>query len=425
MRRAVAAILSFMLLALPASADGPAEAASAQTPAGRALAVRLCAALTVAIDNVPGRGPAFLRSYDAPSGQGAPEEPALATAAFTYDNALAAIALVACGRAAKARRIGDALLAAVENDRAGAAGRLRTAYRAGPQQEFPLPPNGWWNQRRQRWEEDAYQVGTATGNVAWAGLALLTLGDALDEPRYRTGAAALGAWVLARTADDRGPGGFTGGVHGYDGQEVALTWKSTEHNVDLVALFGWLERSGAAGGDWAAGRAAARGFLDSLWRDDSGYFPTGTLPDGVTVNDGNSGLDALLWPLMLPGAPDEWRRALAHADAAHGVGGGYDFNADRDGVWVEGTAQAALAWRIAGDRERSDALLEGLAGDISPGGYLWATRGDRVSTGFAIGPDSAAADFFYHRQPHLGATAWAVLAARGWNPFTGGRIGGP
>lgn len=394
-------------------------------PAG-ALDNRLCASLVVAIDAIPGKGPAFLRSYDDASGQGPPGDDALKNAAFTYDNALAAIALVACGRAGKARRIGDALLSAVDADRAGpAAGRLRTAYRAGPQQELPIPPNGWWNPKRQRWEEDAYQVGTATGNVAWAGLALLTLADALDEPRYRDGAAKLGAWVLARTADVRGPGGFTGGVHG-DGEGMqALSWKSTEHNVDLVALFGWLERSGTGGGDWATGKAAARGFLDRIWRAEAGYFPTGTLPDGASVNDGNSGLDAQLWPLMLADAPADWRRALTYADKGHGLDGGYDFNADRDGVWVEGTAQAALAWRIAGDAARADALLAGLAADISPGGYLWATRGGRVSTGFAIGPDSKEADFFYYRQPHLGATSWAVLAARRWNPFTGRRVGGP
>lgn len=404
-----------LLLALPAAG---------QSLDATLLGNRGCAALTLAIDAVPGKGPAFLRSYDHPSGSGAPDEDALKGAAFTYDNALAAIALVACGRAGKARRIGDALLLAVDQDRAGAQGRLRTAYRAGPQQEIPVPPNGWWNQRRQRWEEDAYQVGTATGNVAWAGLALLTLSDALNDAKYSAGAAKLGQWVLTHTADPRGPGGFNGGVHGYDGHEVPLTWKSTEHNTDLVALFSWLDRAGITG-DWVEPRDAARDFLDRMWRADQGFFPTGTLPDGASVNDGNSGLDAQLWPLMLDGAAPEWRRALDYARAAHGVPGGFDFNADKDGVWVEGTAQAALALRIVGDQPGADALFTGLAGDISPGGYMWATRAPKLTTGFAIGPDSRDADFFYFRQPHLGATAWAVLAAKGWNPFTGRLITSP
>jgi hypothetical protein len=36
-----------------------------------------------------------------------------------------------------------------------------------------------------------------------------------------------------------------------------------------------------------------------------------------------------------------------------------------------------------------------------------------------IGPNSTGPDFFYYHLPHLGATAWAVIAALGWNPFVG------
>lgn len=57
--------------------------------------------------------------------------------------------------------------------------------------------------------------------------------------------------------------------------------------------------------------------------------------------------------------------------------------------------------------------------EVSPGGYLYATRPQVLSTGLAIGPDSKTDDFLYYRRPHLGATAWAALAALGWNPFTG------
>ena len=44
-----------------------------------------------------------------------------------------------------------------------------------------------------------------------------------------------------------------------------------------------------------------------------------------------------------------------------------------------------------------------------------------MTTGLQIGPTSTEADFLYYRRPHLGATTWAVLAAQGWNPFTGRR----
>jgi hypothetical protein len=60
-------------------------------------------------------------------------------------------------------------------------------------------------------------------------------------------------------------------------------------------------------------------------------------------------------------------------------------------------------------------LLAQEAGD----GWLFATPAPRISTGLAIGPDSVTNDFFYYHLPHLGATAWAAIAATGVNPFTG------
>jgi hypothetical protein len=48
-----------------------------------------------------------------------------------------------------------------------------------------------------------------------------------------------------------------------------------------------------------------------------------------------------------------WRSAAAHL----AVDDGFDFNGDRDGVWVEGTAQASLAYRIAGNPVRSRARV--------------------------------------------------------------------
>lgn len=370
-----------------------------------------CDVLARRVDAVPGQGPAFLLSFD-----GA-EDAALRTAAFTYDNALAAIALVACGEVPQARRIGEALVLAATADRAGPAGRLRNAYRAGPQ-EAPPPPNGWWDAGRGQWLEDDYQVGTATGNVAWAALALLTLHQETGEARFRNAAVRLGAWVLEHARDARPPAGFTGGIFGGEALPRPLTWKSTEHNVDLDAVFRWLARAGAPG-DWLAHADTARAFVTAMWED--GRFLTGTAPDGVTPNRATSGLDAQLWPQLLPDAPAEWRQAVARAGESHGVPGGYSFNDDRDGLWTEGTAQAALVHRHLGDEATAARLLATVTAQRTPGGALLATPQARLRTGLAIGPDSTEADFFYYPLPHLGATAWGVLAGRGWNPFTGAR----
>jgi hypothetical protein len=380
------AVTLTMLAALPAAAEP-------------------CAVLAARVDAVPGAGPALLNSYDDTSA------PALRGAAFTYDNAAAAIALVACGRVPQATRIGEALAAAALFDRSGEPGRLRNAYRAGPQAERPVPPMGWWDKGARRWLEDPYQVGSATGNVAWGALALLTVADATGQDRFRDAAAAAAGWA----AGHGGAGnGFSGGVQGWDGHAQVLGWKSTEHNVDLAAVF---HRLG-----WREPERRARAFLDAMWAAGGGHFPTGTLPDGVTVNRKTSGLDAQLWPLLLDGAPAEWRRALNYAERVHGVNGGFDFNDDRDGLWVEGTAQAALAYTAVGRADKAAAMLATVSGQASPGGYAYATREPSITTGLAIGPDSTTDDFRYYRLPHLGATAWAALAGQGFNPFTGRRL---
>jgi hypothetical protein len=389
-------------------------------PAGD-VASRACSALSSRVAAISGDDPVFLRSYDAGSGEGPNPEPAL-NAAFTYDNALAAIALRACGDLDAARRIGAALLAASEEDRSGEAGRLRNAYRPGPVHETPVPPMGWWSEADQRWDEDPYQVGSATGNLAWAALALLTIGEASRDSEYTDGAARIATWAAKATADDHVPAGFNGGLYGYDDKAEPLGWKSTEHNVDLAAMFDWLARLQPQAG-WQAKAQRARDFVTALWDPELGRFWVGTLPDGVSINRANSGLDAELWPLLLADAPTEWQGALAYAEHNHAARPGFDFNDDRDGVWWEGTAQAALVYRALGRGEQADRLLKALARRFSPGGLLWATDAARITTGLALSPSSTTDDFYYFRLPHLGATAWAALAARGWNPFTGAPVG--
>jgi hypothetical protein len=399
-------VKQWLACACLASAGLTLAATAAARDAG-AVAQRSCAALGRRVDEVPGREPLLLRSYDDAGGAGEPAQPPLKTAAFSYDNALAVIALLACDRRAEAVRVGEALR------RAALDKRLRNAYRAGVVAVKPLP-NGWWDAANARWAEDPYQAGTATGNVAWTALALLALDDATADRRWREAAEALARWAAANAADDRRDG-FTGGVEGFDADARELAWKSTEHNIDLAALFAWLD--GPAPARWRADAQRARRFVDTQWDRASGHFFVGTLPDGTTPNRTTSALDVQLWAQLLPDAPAEWRSALAYVEREHRVAGGFDFNADRDGLWLEGTAQAALIYRLWGRDREAAALLATIAGQFARGGYVYATREPRISTGLALGSASATADFYYFRRPHLAATAWAALAATGRNPF--------
>lgn len=405
LRLALAAVL--LCTALPAfAAEGPA-----------AIATRACDALADRVARHAGGGPILLRSWEADGG--APlDEPALRDAAFTYDNALAVVALTACGRQAEAGRIAEALRLAVERDRHWRDGRVRNAYRTGPlpRDATPLPP-GWWDAKKGIWAEDDYLVGTATGNVAWAALALLTRHAQTGDARDLAAARRALDWVIDATGRD---GVFQGGFHGHEPNPVRLTWAANEHAVDLAAAFGWLaELTGDPRHRTAA--AQATDFVRRMWQPAEGRFLIGLLPDGKP-NRGGSGLDSQVWPLLVFPAMAEARAALAYVDRAHAADGGYDFDTDRDGIWIEGTAQAALTFLAAGNAERHRALLAEIGKDWAPSGLLYATRREKLTTGLAIGPDSTTADFHYYRRPHLGATAWAAIAAMRWNPFTGRRI---
>ena len=111
----------------------------------------------------------FIRSYQAGADE-ANLPDGLKTTAFVYDNALAVIALIACGDLPGAKSVGNALHLATRSDRTFDDGRVRNAYRAGPVGERPPNLPGWWDARANIWAEDPAQDGTSTGNIAWGGL---------------------------------------------------------------------------------------------------------------------------------------------------------------------------------------------------------------------------------------------------------------
>ena len=381
------------------------------------LMAMTCAALDQAVTSQPA-GPVLLPSYPALNGQPAPIL-ALRGVAFTYDNALASIALFACGKAASARRIADALVFATEHDPEYQDGRLRNAYAAGPVGLPSMKLPGYWSVERNAWNQDAYQVSSATGNQAWAALALLEAFRQSGEASYLEATRKVLHWSQKNTYDDQSPAGFSGGYYGYFSQQVQQNWKSTEHNVDLAAAWSALDAVAPDAGSAQQARIA-RQFVSSQWDAWEGRFLIGTGADGQTSDRVRSGLDAQIWPLIaLQDPPRDWRRVFAFIDRVHRAGDGYGFNRDPDGLWTEGTAQAAAVAQLNGLSDKAQPLWGVLLDQQASEGWLFATPAPRISTGLAIGPDSITNDFFYYHLPHLGATAWAAIAATGVNPFTG------
>jgi hypothetical protein len=353
-------------------------------------------------------GPLFLPSY--PTAEDGP----LRGVAFLYDNAVAAIALVGCGEAGKARRIGDAMLSALDHDRAWHDGRLRNAYAAGPV-DTPVKLGGWWDKEQGRWLEDRYQVSNDTGNMAWAMLALLALYQTLHDTRYRDGAIRIGGWVAERV-DERGAGGFTGGFSGWEPSPASVTWKSTEHNTDLAAAFALLAK---VTGDtaWADRAQRAARFVGAMWDEGCGCFAVGTGDDGVTPNH-MLALDAELWPLLaIPAMAPHADADLATVDSKLAIGDGYTYSDAGSALWTEGTAQAALVWALFGHPDKAAAAGRAVEGERAPRGAYFATPQLRLATGFTDAASPGMQRYYYHL-PHLAAAAWAALAEKHFNPFT-------
>jgi hypothetical protein len=199
------------------------------------------------------------------------DELGLESTAFVYDNAVEIMARLLRGQGldlARAKILGNGLLYAQKIDPA-ADGRVRQAYfvdHADAQGAFVIP-SGF----------PFFFLGSATGDMAWTGMALAQLANRTRIAAYLDGAVRLGNWIFNNTFDIRGAGG-------YNFTLGANQVKSTEHNIDVFALFTTLARLTGDSATWTQRADHARIFVDAMFNVASGFFFTGTGPDGVSVN---------------------------------------------------------------------------------------------------------------------------------------------
>ncbi len=340
-------------------------------------------------------GPALLNSYITEAGPDKSDfDVTQANAAYVYDNALAGLLLHAAGDKAGAMRIGQALAIAQAHDRFYRDGRLRNAYQAGAM-AAPAKLPGWWDAKADRWNEDPYQAGSATGPLAWAMLLWAALG--MDAPANSAG----------QFLDDqlRAPSGYYGGFYGFEPAPLKLLWQSTEQNVDMFAACRALSR----GEDAAQAVRFVRARLDAA----TVSFQAGTAPGGAP----NTLLaaDAGIWPYLAGlGGEQTAKNAIKRLRRGNGIG----FSEASGSFWLEGTAFAALA---LGEDPLAKDFMATIAANVSPLGYVYATVAPSLATGLTVGPSLKVGvpeqAFNYYRRPSLSATAWAGFAAAAINPL--------
>lgn len=374
------------------------------------------------------------------------DELGLFSTAFVYDAAVAACAALAAGEVGLARSIGDGLVYAQTHDPSYSDGRLRQAYNVGPYTFYDGSQNPYGLVMADGKANVGWQfgfLGTAVGDMAWPGIALVRLFVATKATGYLDAAVRIGDWIINKATNRGTLGGF---AFGRDAGDNPLPWLSTEHNIDAVAFFTMLNQV-SPDARWVAAAASARGVIDAMVSG-KGYLYTGS-PDGSTLSTSPIPLDPQTWSWLalrdesLASGLDWARRNLATTDSSEQSTSqlpdgltlsGVTFSdasltstasyngirVHRQGVWLEGTAQLACAYADRGRRGRANPYLAQLrlaqrelgrgqhvgGAALRRGGIVAASS--LIDTGFGFG---------YFQIQHVGATGWYVLAELGANPM--------
>jgi len=441
-----------VLTTLGVTVPAHAESTGSRHPSGPGPERRGYAFLDASTSGYPDSGPITLaQSYTDQAG--------LFSTAFTYDNAITILAYLADRSAAsrtRAIKLGDALLYAQAHDPTYTDGRLRQAYNVGPYTFYDgsLQPYGFVKADGTANVGTQFGfVGTAVGDMAWAAIALAALARRTKGRRFLDGAVRIGEWIETNARSDQPLGGYKFGV---DGANAKLPFSSTEHNIDLVGLFGQLGRL-TGKRIWRGRREHAAAFIAKMWEPTAGFFYTGT-NDGVTINKSPIPEDTQTWSYLALESRRysrslDWEatnlRVLDNAARRNStvpLGQSYEgitFSSasllanedapiaefqpkpDRNGVWFEGTAHLALALRERGGR--GDEKLAGRliasterAQDLLGIGQTIGAKAlpERAGVVSASSPLDTGFGFGYYPYRHTGATAWYLLAARRANPLS-------
>ncbi len=237
--------------------------------------------------------------------------------AYSYDNAMAAMAFISAGDLFSAARILEAFAS------------------IGPE-----PDGGFLHRYHSTDGGQAFGV-SGVGHNAYILQAMVLYRLESGDRGFDSLAVTLASFLLAHQDLD-------GGLFGRAG----VTWKSTENNLaaytalhNIGTLLGIQEYIDAATG--------IRDFLVAeCWNGIR--FLTGE-NDPMIVSDAQALGVMVLGPAFQNGAYWVQDHTLTTRRIKRGQRvTGFDLNADRDTVWTEGTLQQALAFSVAGDPELAD-----------------------------------------------------------------------
>lgn len=282
---------------------------------------------------------------------------------YTYDNALAAMAFISAGDHASAQRILDAF------------------------NSMPAEPGGGFLHRYSATTKLPVEGILYGGPNAYLLQAMNLYFLQTGDNRYNALAQQLGNFLLTLQDAD-------GGLFG----RPAVTWKSAENNMGALSA---LHNLGKVQNIplYIDQSAMIRNFLVTECWDGVRFFQGENDPTIVTD------VQALGALVMGPGYTNGAFWAEGQTLTTKTYNGrkrvtGFDFDADRDMVWTEGTLQESLAFLAAGDLVKSNTYKAESEKLQHGSGGFWA-----VSNPGTAGPE------IIQKWKAVAATAWYVYAA--------------
>lgn len=368
--------------------------------------------------------PVLLRSSDA-------DNKKLKNAAFTEDNALVALAFLSAGKQKEAKEILDALVYAVQNDRAydsadsvNGPRRARNAYAAGDISAFPgwnsgTRLSGWYDEDSEKWKEDQHQVGSSAASNSYAALALVQYYNLYGDETYLQTARSLMDWVKKKCFDHSL--GYTRGFDGWKESDkldsYPLTTRNTKDNLIVYAAFSRLYGATAEEKYLEASEYAIR-FIENMYNEGKGRFIAETLEDSYTPESSSivyldvQSISALsMWDSF-----DYYRKTLDTIEEMKVKKGGYPYNRNNKngGWWSEGTAITALMYRTLGKEDKYEDAMKLLVGIQKENGLFPAATVKNLYTGVKLYDGSS---LKFTKDTHIVPAAWFIMAANGYNPF--------
>lgn len=296
-----------------------------------------------------------------------------------YDNALSACAFISAGQHERAARILNFFNARLHTEMlSGSGGYFQFRSASGPQ------GNRW------------------LGDNAWLLIAIQNYEHATGDYQYSEMRQALDTWIRAQQDVD-------GGLWGGTDATGATIGKITEGIIDAFnavqgfdafheGVLEYLEQE-----RWDTAEQ-----LFVSWPGSNYYYALDNFSWGYCTFEG--------FPYSTLDEADRFLNVQLHAPTQRYVTG-YCFDEDRDAIWLEGTAQMAVAYTKAGNSERANSILQEVAKTrLTQAGWSGA-RGIPYATNQGTGYGGGLLWDAIDSQPATAASTWFIMACREFDPM--------